>query len=601
MLIENYISPQSKTLSQLFLSGRFDVPHYQRSYSWTEELVLDLLADILYAVEQREPCYFLGSVILSGNTGEKREESLEIVDGQQRAVTLSLLILGLIDFIEKQKLFSNDDSDKALLFQLRKLLVYSPPFDIHDKSKIPRLSLNDKEGDACYKNMILGIKQEKSKIRNDMPKRLLGAHKIIVQFLEEVYGINDTAKKSVRDIRLFIGFILDNILVTTITTNEDQIDAYEVFEVLNDRRLELTQIDLLKNYFFRKVENQNRNAARIRKEWEDLEESFKPNNEKYLKHCMESYFGARFGYFQPKKLYRKVRNETEEKSHNKRDTKRDSTEIAIRIESYICDLGNGGGAACYLQIRNNTMAWNQFPKTTQRYVNFLRDFDILYSSLLVPFLKRDWEPEIIDKYYQLLYYVMLRIYATTNALPVNRLQPLFANLANEIYLGKLRTLEDVKNKYIANRIGSTYPQTVDNNQFTSLFISPFTVKGKKPFQLLSAMLDGIEEADIYNLECVPVLPLKADLNQWNNFNKENYELYKQRIGNYVLIEKELIDDSKDKLPYEQKKLLYDQSKIPMTKSISTDFSVWSAHSIKKRQENMVDEACKLWSIDKVGF
>ena len=80
---------------------RFLIPPYQRPYAWTTDQAGELLDDILYAMRGIEdkngvnaaPPYFLGSVVIvKESAGEARAE---IVDGQQRITTLTILFCAL--------------------------------------------------------------------------------------------------------------------------------------------------------------------------------------------------------------------------------------------------------------------------------------------------------------------------------------------------------------------------------------------------------------------------------------------------------------------------------------------------------------------------
>ncbi len=72
----------------------FTIPLYQRAYSWTTEQSEDLLQDLLRAMDSDEesideiPPYFLGSIVLI--KGE--EPNSQIIDGQQRLTTLTMLL-----------------------------------------------------------------------------------------------------------------------------------------------------------------------------------------------------------------------------------------------------------------------------------------------------------------------------------------------------------------------------------------------------------------------------------------------------------------------------------------------------------------------------
>ena len=89
-----------KTLLDIFCDKYlFRIPSYQRPYAWTTEQASELLDDIVAAcgssgdVADQSP-YFLGSIVLiKGPT----EPQAEVVDGQQRLTTLTILLAVLRD------------------------------------------------------------------------------------------------------------------------------------------------------------------------------------------------------------------------------------------------------------------------------------------------------------------------------------------------------------------------------------------------------------------------------------------------------------------------------------------------------------------------
>src|SRR5665647_1731348 len=101
----------SLTLTHLFSSPfHFSVPCYQRPYSWTTGEAGQLLEDILGAaglggmVGAEEPDYFLGTILLLDGTGgdlpktrEREPRLFEVIDGQQRLVTLAMMAAVLRD------------------------------------------------------------------------------------------------------------------------------------------------------------------------------------------------------------------------------------------------------------------------------------------------------------------------------------------------------------------------------------------------------------------------------------------------------------------------------------------------------------------------
>lgn len=74
----------------------YEIPPYQRPYSWNTENVQQLLEDVWEAYNANDPEYFIGSLI----TIEKQKDlRYEVVDGQQRLTTLNLIFARLRDHV----------------------------------------------------------------------------------------------------------------------------------------------------------------------------------------------------------------------------------------------------------------------------------------------------------------------------------------------------------------------------------------------------------------------------------------------------------------------------------------------------------------------
>ena len=97
----------------------YTVPRYQREYSWRKEDCENLFDDIL----ENDPGYFLGTIIcINQSTDTHSVQQLELVDGQQRITTISLLFAAIYDFLKTHE-FGLDDEQRAELFNLLHKLV----------------------------------------------------------------------------------------------------------------------------------------------------------------------------------------------------------------------------------------------------------------------------------------------------------------------------------------------------------------------------------------------------------------------------------------------------------------------------------------------
>ncbi|WP_334090517.1 DUF262 domain-containing protein, partial [Helicobacter typhlonius] len=96
------MNTESKSVLKYLSENKFLIPMYQRPYTWEEEQCEQLWNDIVGFFDneerQQDDEYFLGSVVMYKQDGKQN-----IIDGQQRTTTLSLLLKALYDKASKDK------------------------------------------------------------------------------------------------------------------------------------------------------------------------------------------------------------------------------------------------------------------------------------------------------------------------------------------------------------------------------------------------------------------------------------------------------------------------------------------------------------------
>ncbi|HEY8312157.1 MAG TPA: DUF262 domain-containing HNH endonuclease family protein, partial [Gemmatimonadaceae bacterium] len=233
----------------------FEVPPYQRSYAWTTEHAGELLADLLdYLddgtgdVDELNP-YFLGSVVLI--KGDRPEA--QIVDGQQRLITLTILLAVLRSLVPAE--FAESITRR----------IYEPPDPLNNIP--PRYRVRPKERDVVFLQQFV---QSEGGI-----ERLRG--QVHVQLSESQRNIRDNAFHFVRELselpverRVRLAqFIVQRCLLIVVTT-PDLDSAYRIFSVMNNRGLDLTTADILKAEVIGQIPESLQQQYTER--WEDLEE-----------------------------------------------------------------------------------------------------------------------------------------------------------------------------------------------------------------------------------------------------------------------------------------------------------------------------------------
>ena len=123
------------SLGKLFTDEyNFEIPKYQRPYAWGEEQSLQLLWDLQGALERdNDESYFLGSIVLIKEPDSPRSE---VIDGQQRLTSLTLLLAVMRDLVV----------DASLRDSIHKF-IEEPPLEWDDRPAYPRLKIRPRDNE----------------------------------------------------------------------------------------------------------------------------------------------------------------------------------------------------------------------------------------------------------------------------------------------------------------------------------------------------------------------------------------------------------------------------------------------------------------------
>lgn len=212
--------------------SRFLIPTYQRDYSWEEPHWEDLWNDI-NANRVVDSKHYMGSIVLI----PKEKKEFEVIDGQQRLTTLTLVILSAISIIEDMIKDGVDVAEN----ELRKNILmdgYIGKKSLSSLTTINKLKLNE-NNDPFFTTFLLQLRKPHSlraqiKSNKNLHECLeFFKHKIKTEIL--VSGGMDALIE-------FVEYVSDNLLFIKITATND-LSAFLIFETLNDRGLALSVTD----------------------------------------------------------------------------------------------------------------------------------------------------------------------------------------------------------------------------------------------------------------------------------------------------------------------------------------------------------------------
>lgn len=298
-LFSDLLSPSTRNI-------RYKIPYYQRGYVWGEEQWEDLYKDVCKSNSE----IFMGVIIsIDKNVGQPPVVVRDVIDGQQRITTLFILLLALWkkmgELAVKQLLSDSGVSmNTAPIIDIKRMLYTSD--DVRGQLRLEPAKVNSNQSDL-YK--LISELDDYSYAVNNQVK--FSRERTLVKLIAPTDG--SPLNKEKRAIwKCFVYFYnqlpddsgeleliynqckkLQFVLITCREENE----GYYLFQVLNDRGVDLSEMDIIKSYIFGNLGNLNgSDLDKYHNEWVILENSLntKTVRERFFRHLYNS--SLRFKY-----------------------------------------------------------------------------------------------------------------------------------------------------------------------------------------------------------------------------------------------------------------------------------------------------------------
>lgn len=272
-----------KALIKKVFEGWYSIPSYQRPYVWETDQVEELLDCIKNACENKEEQYFLGSIVYIKKSEIKDDVpymEFELLDGQQRITTIFLIIAVIRDFVsENETKFEKGDFEN--IESTCEELIYQRPNRYKNIPERLRIVFNIRKevrdfvdinikSNGCTSNEDVFVAKSKDRSINTSIRHIANTVLVVRKFLKENFSI----------VGEFLQYLLNNVLLVYIATENLQ-DAFQLFTVMNNTGLKLTNSDILKadNLKMVSVESKEMEYAT---DWEEMESYFGDNFDNFL-------------------------------------------------------------------------------------------------------------------------------------------------------------------------------------------------------------------------------------------------------------------------------------------------------------------------------
>lgn len=266
-----------KTIDKLFSDNIFEIPRNQRKYVWNKNNWNELLTDLELSIKS-STFHFIGSIVLKEEQSINNINRYSIIDGQQRIITISSIIISLM-LIYAEKHLDNEFNGLKKYLQIidsRGLLRYtiSEECNLLISSVASDLSEN--------KNFIemQGIKNYLNRFYTIESNSILEAISVFYNYFTDHF----------EDIEKYKEQILGIEYVEIIASTDE--DSYTIFEILNARGMELDDHELIKNFIMRYIQpSSKRDDAKL--EWINIENILGGNISLFFPHYVLHRYGEK--------------------------------------------------------------------------------------------------------------------------------------------------------------------------------------------------------------------------------------------------------------------------------------------------------------------
>jgi len=562
------------TFRQLLGNGlSYRVPPFQRDYSWAEDEWDDLWQDILGLFESDgEPAHYMGYLVLQSSDNKR----FDIIDGQQRLTTLSVMILTCLGHMQdliRSNLDAENNARRKEQLQ-NSYIGYLDPVSLVPRSK---LELN-RHNNRFYQTYLVPLEK--------IPQRGLNAsehqlRKAFNWFKDKVRSRAGMTVNSGKELAAFIESLVDRLFFTVITVT-DELNAFKVFETLNARGVRLSATDLLKNYLFSVISSQDTHETELKALEERWERIVGLLGSESFPEFLRIFWNSRNRLVRKSDLFKTIR-----------------TRIATRDSAFelLRDLDHS--AAVYAALRDpQDPSWKSDEKVALAQLILFNVRQPL--AMLLSCHTRFHETDRADftRIMKAVAIVSFRYNVICN-LQTHEQERLYNDIAWRVSSGSYTRPSEV-----ISALRDVYP---DDTRFKAAFAEKeLRTTNSRNKKVVRYILFEIEkqrsgqdfdfESATYNLE--HILP-EHPSEDWSYIEESKQDRLIYRIGNMTPLETSRNRDLGN-ADYSTKRQVFQQSTFQITRAVSEHYETWDETKIEARQKQLTNIAAGIWKIEFGG-
>ncbi|ASL64008.1 hypothetical protein FORC47_1163 [Bacillus cereus] len=563
IILESLLKAEDLNLNSYLnlANGKFLIPYTQRPYEWNSSQVSRLFYDIIAVHEEKKEQHILNFITLY----EDEDGYQNIYDGQQRTVTLLLMICAIIHKIEE---FGNQELAKQIKEEYIQKKDWRSQSSNNTKVIFGKSETNNFFNEYIIKNNIGEI----DFIISDNEKHLKSNYEFIKKLLDDYIEDNDIG---INEIRTFLENMTDKIYVIVLHTPNEEI-ANQMFETLNNTGKKLADFYVLKNTCV-KMTSEEETA----KYWDVIE----ANTDLLDKSTFLTQFVSIYnGKTSAKQAFSILENNENFKS------KESVLKLLYDMEKV---------SKYYLELQEPEQRRrrdSEGKKDLNKYVNLVSTLKLFKATQYMPVILamnlKNYSILEINLALEKISSIQLRnIFVSQDK--ANTIESFYPNLAKEIYIKKpsieiiLKTLQDKmkSDEIVKLELKSRKITKSEHPRIRYILRKIYDFENSSEIKV-----NG--DTQYVNLEHILPQTPKPDSKWRDTFSEDIIEDYIYNIGNLTLLlgKKNTSLGNKE---YSEKRVGLQKSDIKQNKQIAENEN-WTRKEIENRVQKLADTYVKIW-------